>query len=318
MANRNGAAFLPGALASIARQTLPDWELIVVDDASSDDSVAVVERAACADHRVRLVQLRHASGPAAARNRALALASGAWCAVCDSDDEMAPDRLRHLTTVGDATGADIVADNLTVFSEADPTGRPFVTGAWAASGRWVGLADYIDANRLYARLPDLGYLKPVFRVASLRRTPHRYDEGLRIGEDYDLMARLIADGLSLWFEPRALYRYRRHAGSTSYRSRADDFGALLAAHDSFALSAPRQRAVGAALRRRRRSLQTLLAREVAVSDARSGRLAKATLALVGRPGLWPLVGAALAARLTRFSRHADSLTGVVEAAAPES
>jgi len=77
------------------RQTLTSWELILVDDASSDDSVAVVEQTANGDPRVHIIPQTANSGPAAARNRALEAASGQWIAVFDSDDFMVPQRLEQ-------------------------------------------------------------------------------------------------------------------------------------------------------------------------------------------------------------------------------
>jgi succinoglycan biosynthesis protein ExoO len=90
MANYNGARYLRPALHSLMRQTLTSWELILVDDASSDDSVAVVEQTANGDPRVHIIEQTANSGPAAARNRALEAASGQWIAVFDSDDLMVP------------------------------------------------------------------------------------------------------------------------------------------------------------------------------------------------------------------------------------
>src|SRR5439155_18647165 len=181
--------------------------------------------------------------------------------------------------------------NLLVFSEAEPTGAPFIRGRWASTARWVGLAEFIDANRLYSSRPDLGYLKPLLRADALRRAGLRYDESLRIGEDYDFLARAMARGLRFRFEPAALYRYRKHAGSTSHRSRVGDFTALIAAHDRFkAMAAALQSDIAGALRRRRRSLETLLAYDQVITDLKAGYLAAAAARAVRRPSVWPLLG----------------------------
>ena len=93
MANYNGSAYLGDAIASVRRQSLRELELIVSDDASTDDSVRIVSEAMGGDPRIRLLRSKQNSGPAAARNKALALAKGDWIAVMDSDDLMHPDRL---------------------------------------------------------------------------------------------------------------------------------------------------------------------------------------------------------------------------------
>lgn len=80
---------IQGALA----QTYTNWELLVVDDCSPDDTCAVVARAAAADPRVRLLRQSVNGGPANARNRALEEARGRFIAFCDSDDYWLPRKL---------------------------------------------------------------------------------------------------------------------------------------------------------------------------------------------------------------------------------
>jgi len=88
---RDRADVLPRAVRSVLDQTMDRLELIVVDDASADDTTAVVQ----AIDDARLIYLRHGSaeGAAAARNRGLAVARGALVAFQDSDDEWYPDKL---------------------------------------------------------------------------------------------------------------------------------------------------------------------------------------------------------------------------------
>jgi antitoxin (DNA-binding transcriptional repressor) of toxin-antitoxin stability system len=91
MAAYNGAALIGETLASLGRQTLTDWEAIVVDDASTDATREVV--AHWPDPRVRLVALPENGGPVRARNRALAEARGRHIAALDQDDLCHPERL---------------------------------------------------------------------------------------------------------------------------------------------------------------------------------------------------------------------------------
>lgn len=90
---RDGVRFLPETIASIRAQTIPDWEHVIVDDASTDDTVALVERAASEDARVRLVKRTEPGGPYVAANDGLALARGRYIARIDSDDLAPPNRL---------------------------------------------------------------------------------------------------------------------------------------------------------------------------------------------------------------------------------
>ena len=90
---RNGAGFLDRSIGSVLRQTFTDWELLAVDDGSTDDSYARLERFAAADARIRCIQLPENRGVAAARNRALREARGELIAYLDMDDEYYPDYL---------------------------------------------------------------------------------------------------------------------------------------------------------------------------------------------------------------------------------
>lgn len=96
----NAAEFLHEAVASILTQTYRDFELIVVDDASRDDSLSVLER--LNDDRVRIVRHLNNMGAAVSRNDALAMARGEYIAILDADDVSAPTRLARQVAFLDA------------------------------------------------------------------------------------------------------------------------------------------------------------------------------------------------------------------------
>ena len=100
----NAARFLEAAVRSAMAQSLAAIEIIIVDDCSTDASPAIAARLAGEDARVHATALPANGGPAAARNRALALAKGRWFAVLDSDDLMAPGRLAALVAAAEAVG----------------------------------------------------------------------------------------------------------------------------------------------------------------------------------------------------------------------
>jgi len=86
----NYACYLPAAMASVLAQTDGDFELLIVDDSSTDDSVAVAQ--ACADPRVHVIVQPH-SGLGAARNTGMRAARGRYIAFLDADDIWVPDKL---------------------------------------------------------------------------------------------------------------------------------------------------------------------------------------------------------------------------------
>jgi succinoglycan biosynthesis protein ExoO len=308
-ANFNGARHLAPAVRSVLDQTLASLELIVVDDASTDDSLGVIAAAAAGDPRVRVIVQPANGGPGAARNRALAEARGRWIAVFDGDDLMAPDRLQRLVARGEADGADIVADNLLVFEDGSEAAQPFLAGRDAAL-RWISLADYIGSARMYSKRPGLGYLKPLFSAQAVAGI--RYREHLRIGEDYDLVLRLLARGCRLRLEPAALYRYRKHAGSISHRLRREHLVQMLEADaqlDEVLQGQPRE--VRQAQARRRRSLEAALAYDRVIERLKARDLVGGLAASAARPDVWPLLAMPIGVRLKRLAGRGSAVPAAV-------
>lgn len=95
MVNRNDSRWLPQAIASVQNQTHGDYELIVVDDASTDASRDIILAAAKRDQRTKGVFLETQSGISMARNRGIDAAEGTFISLLDSDDRMLPDTLER-------------------------------------------------------------------------------------------------------------------------------------------------------------------------------------------------------------------------------
>ena len=89
----NAGNFLKTSLQSLAQQTLPNFEVLVVDDASTDTSFDIAQRFAQKDSRFKVFQLTNNQGAYAARNQAIKLAEGAFITVHDADDWAHPDKL---------------------------------------------------------------------------------------------------------------------------------------------------------------------------------------------------------------------------------
>jgi teichuronic acid biosynthesis glycosyltransferase TuaG len=89
----NAAAYMEVTIASVQSQSYANWEMLVVDDCSSDNTMEIVELASAIDPRVRLIRQFKNGGPAAARNSALKAAKGRWIAFLDSDDLWLPQKL---------------------------------------------------------------------------------------------------------------------------------------------------------------------------------------------------------------------------------
>lgn len=89
----NGAKFIGDAIESVMAQTYPNWEMLITDDCSNDNSIEVIKEYVAKDSRVRLLQLEKNSGAAVARNKSIAEAKGRYIAFLDGDDMWLPNKL---------------------------------------------------------------------------------------------------------------------------------------------------------------------------------------------------------------------------------
>jgi succinoglycan biosynthesis protein ExoO len=215
----NCEMFLARAIASVAEQTLPPTEILIVDDCSTDGTRDVIRAAAAADRRIEMIELPQNGGPSAARNAGIDAARGNWIGILDADDAFAPDRLARLVPFGVATGADLVADDLAYYDAAADrvTGRGFGIDAGLPDGI-VTLRDYFAHNLATGQSFDWGLLKPVFRRSALMQHGVRYRTGLRHGEDFQLVTDLLLHGAAFRLLNEPLYLYTQRYGSVSNRS----------------------------------------------------------------------------------------------------
>lgn len=229
MANFRGAAHLRQAVASCLAQSETRLEVLIADDASDDDSVAIADAMAREDPRVRVLPGDVNAGPGAARNRAILAAQGDWIAIVDSDDVIHPDRLSRLMAAAKISDADLIADDMVHFGVAEGRGgRTLLQPLKLSAARELNVVHLLQGNAGLAGMPALGYLKPVIRRSVLKE--HRYNPKLPVGEDFDLILRLVLDGARYVIVPDPLYAYRRHSGSVSYRLSVSKVQQMLDAH----------------------------------------------------------------------------------------
>ncbi|MEO0360023.1 MAG: glycosyltransferase family 2 protein [Pseudomonadota bacterium] len=285
----NVEPFVAAAVESALAQDGVSVEVVVADDASTDGTAAAVERMAGEDPRVVLSTTTENRGPAAARNRAVALARGDWIAVLDADDRFAPGRLAALKSFAEARKADVAFD---LFSEVDADGRP-IDGSRAprydAPRRWA-LADWALVNGLSNRGGELppGYMKPLIRKAFLDQHGIAYKERLRNSEDYFLVAEALAAGGSVWSSTEIGYLYTRREGSISHRIGPEHLEALLREERAAQASWRLNRAEAAALATRIKGLEDALACERVIKALKMRAPLRAAGALGARPRAAPL------------------------------
>lgn len=205
MGLHNGRAHLPAAVHSLLAQTFADWELVAVDNGSTDDSAGLVASLVPAD-RLRLLREPAPLGPGGALVRAVGAATGRYLAVLDQDDVARPDRFAwQLAFLHSRPDVGLVAGRSVCIDDA---------------GRTLGLepcpASHEELAPMTAYVHTLRHSTVTFRREVARAVPYRGEfEG---AADYDFFTR-AAELTRLACLPDVLVDYRLHARSVT-QSRA--------------------------------------------------------------------------------------------------
>lgn len=219
----NSARFLAATLAGAAAQTFRDWEMIIVDDGSPDDSAAIAAEFSRRDSRIRLVRQDN-QGVAHARNRGLAETDprSEFVSFLDGDDVWQPDALATLLAALEAQPQAAGAHGLA--REIDDRSRPGPAGQLeqqlrrrlALNGRRVAELPPAAPTTFGALLVNCWIVTP--GVCLLRRSfldrAGGFRQELTPSEDWEFWLRLTRLG-ELVFVERVLLDYRRHEGSVS-------------------------------------------------------------------------------------------------------
>ncbi|MFM8887754.1 MAG: glycosyltransferase family 2 protein [Chthoniobacterales bacterium] len=207
MAVRNGGAFLEKSLASIAQQSFGDWEMVIVDDASTDGSEKLAAQWAARDPRIRVLHRTSNKGQTASLNEGLAHCRGTWVARQDADDISHPRRLERQTAFMRRHPQMVVLGTQGVLIDEQDAR--------------VGLLDVpLNARDISWCAP---FLNPFLHTSVLFRRDvvqgcGGYDESFRIAQDYDLWTRLCASHPSANL-PARLVSYRNGEESLSRSGR---------------------------------------------------------------------------------------------------
>jgi len=197
---RNAAATLPLCLRSIARQTEPRWECVLVDDGSEDDSLACARAHAARDARVVVLARRHA-GLVAALNAGLAECRGRYVARMDADDVMHSHRL-----AAQVAGMENNRRLAGVGCHVRIWPRRHLQTGWRLYERWLNSIDTPERVRAEAFV-ECPIVHPtlMLRRAIMARIPYRECDW---PEDYDLLLRLLAAGHDIGVVGRRLLCWR--------------------------------------------------------------------------------------------------------------
>ena len=279
----NSAEFIEKAILNVLKQENVRLEVIVSDDASTDNTVEKV-RSLCEAHpEVKLLANPINKGPAGARNAAWSVASGDWFAVLDSDDSYAPQRLFHLYQDAASQGADIVIDD---FISVSPAGTPLsdpVLSTRRGPGRLTA-HDWLSLNLNRHRDVSFGYAKPFIARRFVETAELRYNENLRNGEDFHLILSALLNDAKVYFSGRPDYQYTVRAGSVSNRAKIGHLEELIKADAEVA-----QKIAGSSseldqlLATRKRNANNLITTETVLHALKSKQIVPAMRALFKNP-----------------------------------
>lgn len=200
MPTYNDRFAIEAAIESILGQTLDAWELIVVDDASTDGTADFVEER-FKDPRITLVRMDQNSGSGACRNRAIEISQADFIAVMDADDISLPNRLRRqLDRLKEDPGLGAVSAQVMEFGD---WGGP-------AHGNWPTDPSDIMSRQLNLKMP-IPHPATMFRRDVLLAAGG-YDVSCRRAQDYSLFLQLQTTKLETLDEPLVMYRTNRPIG----------------------------------------------------------------------------------------------------------
>lgn len=198
----NTGQYIGRTLKSLAQQTFTDFEIIVVNDCSTDNTVAVVKKYQMRDPRIILIDNGQNSGQCISRNRGMSIARGEYIAILDSDDLAMPDRLAvqfeylethpEVTLVG-SQGARIDENDRIIGDINVPTDPSVI------KYRLITENVFIQSGIFFRK-------KEILSIGG-------YDEKFQHVEDFDLYSRLLKKSFIILNLPHRLVSYRQRDGS---------------------------------------------------------------------------------------------------------
>ncbi len=295
----NAESSVARAIESALGQRDVSVEVVVVDDRSSDRTVEIAR--AFPPELVKVITLDQNRGPGGARNAGLEAARGRWIAVLDSDDTVHPQRLLRMITRAETHGARIAVDNLEVVRDGAGTREAMFEPSLLEAHPELTLADFIAANIMFESTFSFGYMKPIFERSFLEQHQLRYDETLRIGEDYIFLASAMAKGGRCVVEPGVGYAYHIREGSISRVLELRHVEAMLSADATFLEQHRLDPRAATAQTRRTRSLRQAASFLKLVQHLKARAPIHAAATALRDPAALRHLGMPIAARLRRLA-----------------
>lgn len=160
----NSGRFIAEMIESVLDQDYTDWELLITDDCSTDNSVDIIKSYACNDPRIKLFKLEKNSGAGIARNKSIEMAKGRYIAFCDSDDLWRKDKLsKQLDFISEGCREFVFCQAVIIDTEGKTVGinhrKPVVTYASTKRVNYIGTSGVMYDTRRIGKV----FMKPIRR-----------------------------------------------------------------------------------------------------------------------------------------------------------
>ena len=218
----NAARFLDTSIGSVLGQSRTDWELVLVDDGSRDDSRAICAAHAERDPRIRVIGQDN-RGPAAARNLGMNQARGRFISFLDADDQLLPDALSFLLAEAEQRGAELVLGNFEKSQGGRRIAQPAVFrpngSAFTGVATELTAADLLDYVRHFLWAPSNHLVSycwaRLYRRDVVQAHALKGPEDMQLFEDFAFNLDYMGKVKRLVFVNRPIYVYSIHDGHPS-------------------------------------------------------------------------------------------------------
>lgn len=213
----NQERYLHNSIACVMAQSLAGFELILVDDGSTDSSLHICEEAAAGDQRIRVIHKPN-GGVSSARNAGLAAARGTYIGFMDADDGIDKNFYQTLYQIAETEGCDLVSSRYYSASETDLS-QKIPDSIW-----FVEVNRKLDRDQIFSVvLPtmykgfDCSSWNKIYRKALIDQFHLRFREDLTIGEDYLFVLQYLCHIQTYYYTTYMGYQYILREGSAMHR-----------------------------------------------------------------------------------------------------
>jgi len=195
----NSEQFIAKTIDSVINQSHQNWEMIIIDDLSTDNSCEIIENYKATDPRIKLIKSKINQGPAYSRNSGIELAKGRYIAFLDSDDLWKPEKLKHQLEAFKETGTAI---SFSAYEWINENGNP------------LNKTIFVKKNINYSDMLNYNHIGCLTAIYDTHQTGKVYFK--KIGhEDYIMWLSIIKLGHSATGINNVLAQYRIRTGSVS-------------------------------------------------------------------------------------------------------